>query len=78
MTDRNDVFNHLADALSHALPEDGSAEIGMDHNRLFIRMGSQVFRVEVQPIDQINQHPDALAQAKLFMNTLPYRWGEDS
>lgn len=76
MVDRNDVFNHIGDALHAALPEDGSAEVGMDHTKLFIRIGNQVFRVDVQAIDQINERPDALKQAQLFMSTLPYRWRE--
>jgi len=69
---RNDVYNHLGDALANALPEDGSAEIGMDHNKLFLRMGGQVFAITVEEKQQFRSADNPTAAAQNFMATLPF------
>ncbi|MDV6228790.1 hypothetical protein R2G56_21085 [Nitratireductor aquimarinus] len=78
MTTRNDVYNHIGDALQNTLPEDGSAEIGMDHNKLFLRMGSQVFAISVEEKQQFRKAEDPERQARNFMSTLPFwPWQSD-
>ncbi len=72
MITKNDVYNHLGDALQNALPEDGSAELGMDHNKLFLRMGGQVFAISVEEKQQFWAVEDPVRAAKNFMTTLPY------
>ncbi|MBB3458970.1 hypothetical protein FHT86_007299 [Rhizobium sp. BK313] len=72
MTTRNDVYNHLGEALHSALPEDGSAEIGMDPNKLFLRMGGQVFAITVEEKQQFAKTEDPVRAAMNFMTTLPY------
>ncbi len=69
---KNDVYNHLGDALQNSLPEDGSAELGMDHNKLFLRMGGQVFAISVEEKQQFRAADDPEARARQFMSTLPF------
>lgn len=72
MTTRNDVYNHIGEALQDHLPEDGSADIGMDHNKLFLRMGGQVFAISVEEKQQFKSTPNPVEAARNFMATLPY------
>lgn len=72
MITKNEVYNHIGDALQNALPEDGSAEIGMDHNKLFLRMGGQVFAIAVEEKMQFRSAKNAEQEARRFMSTLPY------
>lgn len=53
MTTKNEVDNHMRDALESALPEDGSAELAMDNNKLYLRMDTQVFAVTVEDEEQL-------------------------
>lgn len=69
---RNEIYNHLGDALQSALPEEGSAELGMDHNKLFLRMGGQVFAISVEEKEQFAKASDPEKEARRFMTTLPY------
>ncbi|MBA8881673.1 hypothetical protein [Phyllobacterium myrsinacearum] len=72
MTTRNDVYNHIAEALNDHLPEDGSAELGMDHTKLFLRMGGQVFAISVEEKQQIAKANDPVSAGRNFMATLPF------
>lgn len=69
---KNDIYNHIGDALQDALPEDGSAELGMDHNKLFLRMGGQVFAISVEEKQQFKTVKDPHKTAREFMATLPF------
>lgn len=72
MATRNDVYNHIGEALQDRLPEDGSAEIGMDHNKLFLRMGGQVFAISVEEKQQFRNVKEPIEAARNFMATLPF------
>ncbi len=77
MVTRNDVYNHIGDALLNVLPEDGSAELGMDHNKLFLRLNGQVFSISVEEKQQFRNADDPTSAAKGFMSTLPYPYRSD-
>ena len=72
---KNDIYNHIAEALLDRLPEDGSADIAMDHNKLFLRMGGQVFAIQIEEKQQFRSVDDPTTAAKNFMATLsiPFR-----
>lgn len=76
MASRNEVYKYLAKSLikNRAL-EDG--EVGQGSNgSMYLRLGNQVFQIEIAEIDQITQHPNSEAEAKRFMSTLPYPFTE--
>ncbi|OCP21936.1 MULTISPECIES: hypothetical protein [unclassified Ensifer] len=72
MTSRNELYKYLAKSLikNGAL---NKGEVGLSSNgSMFIRIADQVFKVEVEEITQIAQHPNAEVEAKRFMSTLPH------
>ncbi len=67
---RKDINLLIAGAVQPRL-DDGEL-IGLDDNHVFLMIGSQVFRVRVEEIEKITNHPKAQEQALNFMRTLPY------
>lgn len=73
MTSRNELYKYLAKSLIRNKLLDGDAEVAQaSGGDMFVRLGAEVFRIDVQAVDAINQHQDPEAQAKAFMSTLPY------
>ncbi|MBB3289159.1 MULTISPECIES: hypothetical protein [unclassified Rhizobium] len=72
MTTRNEIYNHIAEALTDRMPESGETGIGMEHNKLFLRMGGQLFAITVEEKQQFRNIADPIRAAKNFMTTLPY------
>lgn len=68
---RNEIYNHIADGLHDRMPETGEAEVGMDHTKLFLRMGGQVFVITVEEKQQFAKNDDPEKAARGFMATLP-------
>ncbi|MBK3745825.1 hypothetical protein G3A39_42465 [Paraburkholderia aspalathi] len=68
----NDIYNHIAEALSERMPLTGEAEVGMDHTKLFLRMGGQVFSIQVEEKKQFAATENPTETAMMFMTTLPY------
>jgi hypothetical protein len=50
-----EVHNHIADALTDRPPVTGEAELGIGHNKLFSRMGGQVFAITVEAKGQFRR-----------------------
>ncbi|MCR6673251.1 hypothetical protein [Devosia ginsengisoli] len=67
---RKDINLLIAGAVQPRL-DDGEL-IGMDDNHVFLMARGQVFRIRVEEIEKITNHPDAVEQALNFMRTLPY------
>lgn len=68
---RRDVNLVIAEAMQGKLEE--GQRIGMDDNHVFfLAARGQVFRIRVEEIEKISNHPMAAAQALDFMRTLPY------
>lgn len=46
--------------------------VGLDDNHVFLMTQGQVFRIRVEEIEKITNHPEAERVALDFMRTLPY------
>jgi hypothetical protein len=67
----NEVYDHLAEGLRYRLSQDESIEIGMSHNKLFFRMGGQIFAIAVEERQWLHSVPDPVTAARDFMAALP-------
>ena len=78
MTSRNEVYKLIAKSIMRDGQLDGESSLAQGSNgSMYLRLRDQVFAIDVQEIDRISKHPDALAQAELFMQTQPYPWTKE-
>jgi hypothetical protein len=71
MLSRKNIYRHIAEALADRLQDDCLVELGMDHNRLFLRLGGQIFAIQVEEKTQFRVAADSVTAARNFMATLP-------
>lgn len=74
MTSRNELYKFLAHSvIKNGLLKNHTADVAQSSNgAMFIRIGRQVFQINVREVDAISRHDQAEEQAELFMATQPF------
>lgn len=79
MTNYNELRKTIAYALIKAGYLDNDSSIGQaSGGELYVRLRDQVFKIGVEEIEQINEHPNAFEEAEKFMKTLPYPYDKSA
>jgi len=68
---KKDVYNHIAEALLEHLTEADDAQVGMDNDKLFLRMDGQVFSIAIEERTQFRFMAKPALAASNFMSSLP-------
>ena len=76
MPARNELYKILAHSvIKNGLLDNHQAEVAQSSNgALFIRLGVQIFQIDVQEIRSIARHDKAQEEAELFMAAQPFRY----
>ncbi|WP_456868275.1 hypothetical protein [Galbibacter sp. BG1] len=71
MTSRNELRTQIVNVIIAQGMLDQHSSIGFSSNdHIYLRLRDQVFRIDVEEVDQISQADDPMHQAALFMSTL--------
>lgn len=73
MTSYNELTKGIAKAMIEAGYLDDQSSIGQaSGGDLYIRLRDQVFKIGIEEVETISEHPNALEEAERFMSTLPH------
>lgn len=78
VTSYNELRKTIANALIKAGYLDDESSVGQaSGGELYVRLRDQVFKIGVEEIDAISEHPNALQEAERFMATLPHPYDKN-
>lgn len=78
MTSYNELRKMIGTAVAKGgYLDDNSSIAQASGGELYVRLRDQVFKIAIEEVEQISQHPNALAEAEKFMATLPYPYTKD-
>jgi len=73
MTSRNELRNQIVNVIIAQGMLDQYSSVGFSSNgHIYLRLRDQVFRIDVEEVDQIGQADDPMHEAAVFMNTLEH------